>query len=148
MKCRRALPLVSVVAIPWSVALSDEPFIQADVYDVLYHAYVECDSEFPQSRSEFITEKLEHDAGRISMASLVMILRYNIEVANQEIAAMRAERESRVSDSSGPKDQSANQAGEWSEEDKEAHKRVREIDALLREKRQYVELHECLLEAL
>ena len=53
-----------------SNAQGDEPFIQADVYNALYEAYVQCDDNFGQSRSEFITEKLEHDRGQISIESL------------------------------------------------------------------------------
>ena len=146
MKSRRVLLVVSAVSVIWSVALGDERFIQADVYDALYHAYVECDSDFRQSRSEFITEKLEHDAGQITIASLNKILRYNIEVANKEIADKTAERESLVAEIIGPQYQSEGLAGYRSEQDKGTFQRVRDIDAFLKEKRQYVEVHVCILE--
>ena len=46
-----------------SIAQGNEPLIQADVYDALYKAYVQCDDNLDQSRSEFITDKLERDGG-------------------------------------------------------------------------------------
>jgi hypothetical protein len=144
----RVFPAFTAVAMLWSLALGDEQFIQADVYDALHRAYVECDSDFRQSRSEFITEKLEHDAGTISIASLKKILSYNVEIANHEIEEMSAERESLVSEIIGPQDQSEDQSGGRSEEDKEIHKMIRAIDAFLKEKRRYVIIHECVLNAL
>lgn len=148
MEYRRVFPAVTAVAVFWSVALGDEQFIQADVHDALHQAYVECDSNLRQSRSEFITEKLEHDAGQISIAMLKKILVHNVEVANKEIEVKSAERESYVTEIIGLQDQSEDQSGDRSEEDKEIHAKVREIDAFLKEKRQYVEIHECVLEAL
>jgi hypothetical protein len=59
-----------------------------------------------------------------------------------------AERESSVTEIIGPQSQSEDQSGDRFEEDKEIHAKVREIDAFLKEKRQYVEIHECVLEAL
>ena len=148
MKSPRVFPAVSAIAVFCSSALGDDQLVQADVYDALYHAYVECDSDFRQSRSEFITEKLQHDAGQISIADLEKILRYNIQVANQEIAEQSAERESLVAEIIGPQGQSESQTGDRSEHDKEIHQRFREIDDFLKKKRQYVDVHECVLEAL
>jgi hypothetical protein len=73
MKSRRAAWAVKAVAFIIlgpvasfiSVALADEPFIQADVYNALYEVYSQCDDDFGQPRSEFITEKLEHGSGQI-----------------------------------------------------------------------------------
>lgn len=148
MEYRRVLTVATAVAVFSADAFGDEQFIQADVYDALHQAYVECDSNFRQSRSEFITEKLEHDSGQISIAALKKILRHNVEDANQEIEEKSAERESYVSEIIGPQDQSEDQSGDRPQEDKEIHKKVREIDAFLKEKRQYVEIHECVLQAL
>lgn len=129
-------------------ALGDEPFIQADVYDSLYDAYIQCDDDFGQSRSEFITEKLEHGSGQITIASLKKILSSNIEVANQAIAQKSAEREAYVSEIIGGDDKSTDQLEPLAEDDKNLHGEIREIDAFLKERRRYVEVHECVLEAL
>ncbi len=131
-----------------SNAQEDEPFIQADVYNALYEAYVQCDNNFDQTRSEFITEKLEHDSGQITIASLKKILNYNVEAANQAIAKRSTEREFYVSEIIGAHNESNDQPGDLTEEDKEPHKEVREIDAFLKEQRRYVEVHECLHETL
>ena len=138
------LPLVALS----SNAQQDEPFIQADVYYALFEAYVACDESFDQPRSEFITEKLEHDSGEISTASLKKILNYNVKTANQAVAQKSTEREFYVSEIIGAYNESKDQPGDLAEEDKEPHKEVREIDAFLKEQRQYVEVHECVLEAL
>lgn len=74
-------------------AQGDEPLIQADVYNALYEAYVQCDDHFGQSRSEFITEKLQLGSGRITVALLKKILSYKVEAVNQEIAQKSTERE-------------------------------------------------------
>ena len=132
----------------WSNAQEDELFIQADVYNALYEAHVQCDNDFGQSRSEFITEKLEHDSGQITIPSLKKILNYNVEVANQAIAQRMEERESYVSEIIGAQDGSMDQAEDLAEEDKVPHNEVREIDAFLKEQRQYVKVHECVLEVL
>ena len=131
-----------------SNAQEDELFIQADVYNALYEAYVQCDDDFGQSRSEFITKKLEHDSGQITIASLKKILNYNVEVANQAIAQKSTERESYVSEIIGAQNESKDQPEDLAGEDKEPHKEVREIDAFLKEQRRYVKVHECVLEAL
>lgn len=148
MRSPRVIPAVSVVAVFWSAAPADEQFIQADVYDALYQAYVECDSDFSQSRTEFISEKLEHDAGQITIGSLDKILRYNIGVANKEIAEKSAERESLVAEIIGPRDPSEDRSEDRSDQDNETHQKVRDIDAFLKEQRQYVEVHECILEKI
>lgn len=131
-----------------SNAQEDEPFFQADVYNALYEAYIQCDDDFGQSRSEFITEKLEHDSGKITIASLKKILNYNVEVAIQAIAQKSKKRESYVSEIIGAHDDSKDQKGDLAAEDEEPHKEVREIDAFLKEQRQYVAIHVCVLEVL
>jgi hypothetical protein len=143
-----AFIMLGPVASLFSVALGDEPFIQADVYNALYEAYVQCDDDFGQSRSEFITEKLEYGSGQITIASLKKILSSNIEIANQAIAQESAEREFYVAEILGGKNKSVDQPEDPAEEDKKPHKEVREIDAFLRERRRYVEIHECVLETL
>jgi len=131
-----------------SNAQEDGLFVQADVYKALYEAYVRCDDDFGQSRSEFITEKLERDSGQITIVSLKKILNYNVEVANQAIAEKSAEREIYVSEIIGEHNESDVQSRDLTDDDKEPHKEVREIDGFLKEQRQYVKVHECVLEAL
>ena len=143
-----AFIMLGPVASFLSVALGNEPFIQADVYDSLYEAYVQCDDDFGQSRSEFITEKLAQGSGQITIASLKKILRSNIEVANQAIAQQSAEREFYVSEILGDKTRPVDQPEEPAEDDNNPHMEVREIDAFLKEQRRYVEVHECVLKNL
>jgi len=131
-----------------SDAQEDGLFIQADVYNALYEVYVQCDDDFGQSRSEFITEKLEHDSGQVTIASLKKILNYNVEVARQAIAQKSKEREFYVSEIVGGRNESEDQPGDLAEIDKEPHKEVREIDAFLKEQRHYVKVHECVVEVL
>ena len=76
------------------------------------------------------------------------ILRSNIRVANQAIAQKSAERKFYVSEILGGKSKSVDQLEDPAEEDKKPHKEVREIDAFLKEQERYVEIHECVLEAL
>jgi len=143
-----AFIILGPVASFLSVALGDEPFIQADVYDSLYESYVQCDDDFGQSRSEFITEKLEHGSGQITIASLKKILGSNIEVANKAIAQKSAEREFYVSEILGDKTKPVDQPEGPAEDDNNPHMEVREIDAFLEEQRRYVEVHECVLKNL
>ena len=131
-----------------SNAQEDEPFIQADVYNSLYEAYVQCDDDFGQTRSAFITEKLEQSSGEISIAALKKILNYNVQVASEAIALKTREREHYVSEILGAHNKSTDQPVDPADEDKEPHKEVREIDDFLKERRQYVEVHECVLEGL
>jgi hypothetical protein len=140
-----AFIILGPVASFLSVAQGDEPFNQADVYNSLCEAYAQCDDDFGQSRSEFITEKLRHGSGQITIASLKKILRSNIEVANQAIAQESAEREFYISKILGKKHPSADQPEQTAEDDKNSHKEVREIDAVLKEQRRYIEVHECVL---
>ena len=141
------LPMFLLVNVS-SNAQNDERFVQADVYNALYEAYIQCDADFGQSRSEFITEKLELDSGQITIVLLRKFLNYNIETANQAIAQKSAERESYVSEIIGAHGQSHGQQSDPAEDDKTPHKEIREIDAFLKEQRRYVEVHECVLEAL
>lgn len=129
-----------------SNAQEDERFVQADVYNALYDAYIQCDADFGQSRSEFITEKLENNGGRITIASLRKILGYNVEAANLAIAQKSAERESYVSEIIEADSRSRNQPAD--DGDRTPYKEVRKIDAFLKEQRQYVKIHACVLGAL
>ena len=138
------LLLASVV----SNAQKDERFIQADVYNALYDAYIQCDADFGQSRSEFITEKLGNDGGQITIASLRKILSYNVEVAHQAIAQKSAEREAYVSEIIGADSRQKGEPVDRSDDDKTPYKEVRKIDAFLKKQRQYVKIHECVLEVL
>lgn len=131
-----------------SAALGDEQIIQADVYNSLYEAYVECDEEFGQSRSEFITAKLELGSGQITIASLKSILSSNIEDAKEAIFEKTAERELYVSEIIEGRNKSADQQEELSEDNRSPHSEVREIDAFVKEQRRLVEIHECVLETL
>jgi hypothetical protein len=125
-----------------------EPFIQADIYNALFEAYVQCDDGFDQTRSEFITEKLEQGSGEISIAALRKILNYNVQVASAAIAEKTSERELYVAEILGGKDKSTDQPVDPADEGEEPHKEIREIDDFLKEKTRYVEIHECVLEVL
>ena len=57
-----SLLVLFLVDVP-SIAQVSDPPIQADVYNALYEAYAQCDDNLDQSRSEFITDKLERDGG-------------------------------------------------------------------------------------
>ena len=140
--------LILVLVTISSNAQEDEVFIQADVYNALYEAYVQCDDGFDQTRSEFITEKLEQGSGEISIATLRKILNYNVQVTSEAIAQKTRERELYVSEILGAHNKSTDQPVDPANEDKDPHKEAREIDDFLKEKRQYVEVHECVLEAL
>jgi len=131
-----------------SNAQEDERFVQADVYNALYDAYIQCDADFGQSRSEFITEKLGNDGGRITIASLRKILGYNVEMANLAIAQKSAERASYVSEIIEADSRSRSRPVDSDDGDKVPYKEVRKIDAFLREQRQYVKVHACVLAAL
>jgi hypothetical protein len=85
---------------------------------------------------------------QITIASLKKILRANIEVANQAIAQSSAEREFYVTEILAGKSKSLDQPEGQAEKDSNPHAEVREIDAFLKEQRRYVEIHECVLEAL
>lgn len=149
MKYLPAMSLLSLLLVNISSnAQEDELFIQADVYNALYEAYVQCDNNFDRSRSEFITEKLDHDSGQITIASLKKILNYNVGVANQAIALKSAEREHSVSEITGAHNELRNQQGDLAAEIKQPDKEVSKIDAFLNEQRRYVEVHECVLETL
>ena len=132
-----------------SVAQGNEPLIQADVYNALYEAYVQCDDNLDQSRSEFITDKLERGRGNgISIEVLRKLLTHNVQIANQSIADTMKERELYVSEILGAHKESFDQPVDPAEAPKDRHKEVRKIDDFLKAKRQYVEIHECVLRVL
>ena len=142
------LLLIFVLAIDSSHAQEDEPFIQANVYNALFEAYVQCNDGFDQSRSEFITEKLEQSSGEISIATLRKIVNYNVQVASAAIAQKSSDRELYVAEILGAHNKSTDQPIDPADGDKEPHREVREIDDFLKEKTRYVEVHECVLEVL
>lgn len=131
-----------------STALGDETPIQADVYDALYQAYVQCDEKFSQKRSEFITEKLEGSSGEISITSLRKTLNYDVQRANQSIAQKTKERELHISEILGAQDKLSDQPVSPAESDTDPHEEARKIDEFLKEQRQYVEVHVCVIETL
>lgn len=131
-----------------SPSRGDERFIQADVYSALYDAYARCDDDLEQSRSEFITEKLQLDSGRITMASLLRVLDYRVTSAARQIVQKTSEREAYVSEILGRDDGSENHGAHNPAGDVVAHEKVRKLDAFLAERRRYLEVHQCVLEAL
>jgi hypothetical protein len=132
-----------------SRAQGNEPLIQADVYDALYKAYVQCDDKFDQSRSEFITDKLERDGGNgMSIDLLRKVLTHNVQTANQSIADKTQERELYVEQILRADEEPSEQPVDSAEKPEDRHKEIRQIDDLLKEKRQYVEIHECVLGVL
>jgi hypothetical protein len=143
-----SLLVLSLVAVP-SNAQGNEPFIQADVYNALYEAYVQCDDNLDQSRSEFITDKLERGRGdKISIELLRKLLAHNLQVAEQSLADKIQERELYVSEILQPPKESSDERVDPAEASKERHKKIRQIDDFIKGKRQYVEVHECVLAVL
>ena len=129
-----------------SIAQGNEPLIQADVYDALYKAYVQCDDNLDQSRSEFITDKLERDGGHgMSIEWLRKLFTRNIQIAIQSIADKTKERELYVSEILGAHEESVEQPVDSAEAPKDPHKEIRQIDDFIIAKKRYVEVHECVL---
>ena len=132
-----------------SIAQGNEPFIQADVYNALFEAHVQCDDNLDQSRSEFIIDMFERNRGNsISMELLRKLLTHRVEVAKQSIVDKTQERELYVAEVlQAPKESSDEHiaSGEASEE---RHEKIKQIDDFIRGKRPYVEVHECVLAVL
>ncbi len=127
----------------------NEPFVQADVYDALYEEQVQCDDDLDQSRSEFITDELERNAGnRLSMALLTKLLTHNVQTAKQSISDKTQERELYISEMLRAPKVSSEESAEEAKASKERHERIRQIDDFLKKERRYVEVHECVLAAL
>jgi hypothetical protein len=143
-----SLLVLLLVAVP-SNAQGNEPFIQADVYNALYEAHVQCDDNLDQSRSEFITDMFERYRGnRVSIELLRKLLGHNVQVAKQSIADKTKERELYVSEILDAPKESYEEGVDPAEASKERHEKIRQIDDFLKGKRQYVEVHECVLTVL
>ena len=142
-------PLLILLLVDNSIAAQgDEPFVQADVYNALYEAYVQCDDHFGRSRSEFITEKLQLGRGRITVASLKKILSSRVEAANQSIAKKSTERELLEQEVIRDYRELERQLEDHGETYEGPQEKLREIDALLEQQRRYVEVTECVLDVL
>ena len=140
-----SLLVLLLVNVP-SIAQGNEPLIQADVYNALYEAYVQCDDNLDQSRSEFITDKLERDGGTgMSIELLRKLLTHNVQIAIQSIADKKKERELYVSEILGAHEESVEQPVDSAEAPKDRHKEIRQIDDFLKANKRYVEVHECVL---
>lgn len=138
-----------LLATAHSGSLGSEPFNQGDVYSALYDAYVECDEDLDQSRSEFITDEFERNGGnRLSMPMLTKLLTYNVETAMQSISEKVQERELYVSEMLRAPKVSSEESDEEAEASRERHENIRQIDAFLKKERRYVEVRQCVLEAL
>ena len=142
-----SLLVLLLVDVP-SISQGNESFIQADVYNALYEAYVQCDDNLDQSRSEFITDKLERGSGEISIELLRKILAHNVQVAKQSIADKTQERKRYVSEILNASKKSFEEGADPAEASKERHEKIRQIDDFLKGKRQYVEVRECVLTVL
>ena len=143
-----SLLILLLVDVP-SIAQGNEPLIQADVYNALYEAYGQCDGDLDQSRSEFITEKLERDGGSgMSIELLRKLFAHNVQTAIQSIADRKKEREIYVSEILGADKESVDQPVDPAEAPKDRHKEIRQIDDFLKAKKIYVEVHECVLSVL
>ena len=143
-------PALALLALLFVAALSisrgDEPFIQADVYNALYEAYVQCDDDLETSRSEFITDEFERNAGnKVSMELLTKALAYNMQSAKQSISDKAEERELHISEMLRTPKVSSEQSVEEAKASKERHERIRQIDDSLKRERRYVEVRECVL---
>ena len=140
-----SLLVLILVDVP-SFAQGTEPFIQADAYNALFEAHVQCDDNLDQSRSEFITEKLERDGSNgMSIELLRKLFTHNVQTANQFIADKMKERERYVSEILGAHEESVDQPVDSAEATKDRHKEIRQIDDILKAKKRYVEVHECVL---
>lgn len=143
-----SLLVLSLAAVP-SNSVGNELSIQADVYNALYEAFVQCDDDLDQSRSEFITDEFERNSGNsVSMELLTIVLAYNVQVAKQSIRDMTQEREIYISQFLQAPKVSSEQSAEEAKASKERHERIRQIDDLLMRERRYVEIRECVLAAL
>ena len=143
-----SLLVLLLVAVP-SNTQGNEPFIQADVYNALYEARVQCDDNLDQSRSEFITDMYERNRGnRISMELLRKLLAHKVQVAKQSLADKIQERELYVSEILQAPKESSDERVDPVEASKERHKKIRQIDDFIKRKRPYVEVHECVLAGL
>ena len=145
-----ALSLLALLlaAIP-SNSQGNEPFIQADVYNVLYEVYVECDDDLDLSRSEFITDELGRNADNsLSMELLTKLLAYNVQTAKQSISDKTQERELYISEMLRAPKVSSEESVEEAKASKERHEKIRQIDDFLKRERLYVEVRECVLAAL
>ncbi len=143
-----SLLFLLLVADP-SNAQGNDPFIQADIYNALYEARVQCDDNLSLSRSEFITEMFERYRGnRVSMELLRKLIGHNVQVAQQSIADKTRERELYVSEIlDGPKE-SSEEGVDSAAASKDRQEKIRQIDDFLKGKRQYVEVNECVLTVL
>ncbi len=136
------------VAVP-SIAQGNEPFIQADVYNALYEANVQCDGNLDLSRSDFITSEFERNGGnRVSMELLTRLLAYNVQTAKQSITDKTQERELYISEMLRAPKVSWEESVEEAEATKERHEKIRQIDDFLKRERRYVKVHECVHTAL
>jgi len=143
-----SLLVLLLVDVP-SIAQGNEPLIQADIYNALFEAFVQCDDNLDQSRSEFITDKLERDAGSgMSIELLRKLLTHNVQIAIQSIADKKKERELYVSEILRAHKDSVEQPVDSAEAPKDRHKEIRQIDDFLKAKKRYVEVHECVLRVL
>jgi len=132
-----------------SIAQRNRPLVQADVYNALYEAHVQCDDNLDQSRSEFITDMFEQNRGNtISMELLRKLLTHRIKVAKQSIADKTRERELFVAEGMRAPGESSDERIASAKASQELHEKIRQIDDFIRGKRPYVEIHECVLAVL
>jgi len=142
------LPVLILVGHP-AIAQNNRAIAQADVYDVLYDAYVQCDDNLDQSRSEFITEKLERGRGEeISIELIGKLLAHNVQLASNAIADKMKERERYVNETLASNKESSDQPVDSAEATKDRHRTIRQIDDFIRQKTFYVKVNECVIEVL
>lgn len=132
----------------YSSAQNDAQIVQADVYNALYEAYVECDPAFSQSRSEFIVEKLKSAKGRFSIESLRAVLTHQLESAKEAVAEMSADREAYIAQSRRMDERTLSQSVDQTDGANSFRKEAKKLDALLEIRREYVKVHECILGTL
>lgn len=126
------LPVLLLAAVA-SHSQENEVFIQADVYNALYDAYVQCDDDLGLSRSEFITEEFERNAGnRLSIDLLTKLLAYIVRTAKQSISDKTQERELYVSEMLRAPKVSSEESAEEAKASRERHEKIRQIDKALK----------------
>lgn len=142
-------PLVLLLVAVTSDSQESEPFIQADVYDALYEAQVQCDDNLDQSRSEFITEMFErYRRNSVSMELLRKLIRYNVQLAQRDIADKTGEREIYISELLDVPEELSADGVDPAAASNDRYGNIRRADEFLWKKRRYIEVQECVLSAL
>lgn len=134
---------------PTTEATQEGSQLQADVYNELYEAHVECDEDLRQSRSEFIVEMFERNRGnRVSKELLRRLLLHNIKIARQDLNEWRKERERYVSERMKELENSSEKGVDSNDRFRERQEQLKSLDERIGFKQRYVEMSLCVLSVL